>query len=357
MNKSRNRDPSIVKLVDFMRVKCNKVDVQKKLEEKGHPYSGTWDKVESYVWEALDSGAFDETVLSDLIIEAEFYGRQHVFIYEAPGSTLQDLQERSKIEDTMDRNGIASELLNSYRVVEMPENEGVPEVISVQHSEDHFVIAWAEKKVYWEFEGERPYEKDGKKKKERVYVEVRDRYVNILDVDLLSGEVEIRIQTLPSQFKYEEELERYGQLMHPFLDMAQLNELHLSDAIRELWEMEEVKKRQHALRDEGGNTLKLTSSGQEHGYGETRLTQRLDSEARKECLGLRANVYWLPEYSGLEREIHTILYQPNEVSVPANVRREEYKHVLQRIRAIVAGEAESTTEGSANRRVPREIQQ
>lgn len=299
------------------------------LRDHSLPTSGTKNDLLGRLEEGLRRGDFQLRELVELLNEIESWGKQHIFLFSAPGTLSKEWRDGKKLESALSKSGRQSLLEKSLPLV-LPD---APTLSSVEFKENVLRLLWVEKRVWQERLPDEDREDDEYEDVfYKAYKACTERGVTVFEWDLVTSEAMLKIRQLSRGANYTEKYEEYKELMSGLIDLGAFDPLPLSKAIKALEHSDEVRSRQLNWATESGGTASFKSSRADVGYKNDNQLLDARNAMGENIEGVLGNFYWLSERD-LTREIHTTLHgDESRVGIGRQDSEMDIRYVLSRVR-------------------------
>lgn len=299
------------------------------LENKGLPKTGTWGALTERLKDGVRSGQLTVEELCRVLDDAEDEARQHVYLFQCPDGLREQLRSAANVRSLLRRNNM-EHLYNDSRPVDKPTT---PTLVSVRHNNRLLYMKWAETRKWWEKVNEEVVELEGRRIVE--YEQREERVVSILEIDLVSGETEVRIEAIKRRLSPDKEFEATANVFKPFLDLAVLTELSLGAAIEHLIGPDaEIRKLKCDLATRRDSRGKWRSAGRDFDVADDEGYQAVLNSGSVTG-GPYLNGYWQEQGTPLTSEVHVSLHRGSgQIVFWGSYPRNDREYVLSRIRAL-----------------------
>lgn len=300
-----------------------------------HHSAGNWEDMrEKRLLRYLDSGEITVASLIDLLRSVEECGGQHIFLYLATPERAQEVMDRTRVADVLQRRGL-QRLLSDADVLLQPE---APQIVDVRWERADVDLAFVVKEVELrshrkylgdEIEGDRFY---------RVYTNEQKRAVNVAKLHR-DGLLEIRIAAHGGS-KYQADVNRFIGHLAEILPFVGFAELPLDTAKDKLLaerntESRIVRYTNATLCDGDGNLMQAITATDGGDLAKAPAIGRgLDAllETDEDAYCADSNL-WFIKREELSDDIHVLLDgEVNEFVIPAHCSVQDYNYVLNTIR-------------------------
>ena len=271
--------------------------------------------------------------LVELLEEIEEHGNQYVFLYDMDPTKLDGKLAPQSVETALTAEERKS-VLNTIRIVEHPPEKAV--LVSVRTTHNPVKLKWVQKRFVHRLLGET---RTGNRLTVEYNIEP-ERAVDVAVLDPSHNKAYLCVQRVETGLsEYREHLAAVLDRLKRFLNPEALTPLDLGKVMKALADKTfiEVRRRRHQVRDNTGGIVDAISATE----ADDVFSSGLYNAARENYSGaltdLQANVYWVPNKTGLQREIHTLFpYRnfPNAEVFTQRCSRSERNYVLSRIEEI-----------------------
>jgi hypothetical protein len=306
------------------------------LKTKGlHHSAGSWDEMrDKRLIPAIGRQKLTIGDLAKLLSEAEEFGRNHTFLYQAKQSEVRNLLDRDHISRVCKKLG-HMQALDGPLLVDLP-NE--PTLTEIRKDTSNERPCWVFKAVETREEREFVEETMVNNRIRREWEINRVRAVNIARLHE-SGFLEIRIQSYANSTQYAADLNRIRTMLRDYLPPALFKPVSLSKAKKALWDNRTARDRKirfsdSIMRNDYGTTL-AASTGTEQAdlFKDSGASDSIDHFLDEGAYCDAENIWWLRRDGVTDREIHTLLSgENNEFAITAACTRSEYEYVLNELK-------------------------
>ena len=187
------------------------------LAHNGLPLSGTKEQFRGYVEEALQEGVISLTTLVEFLDEVIPWGKQHVFLYKGPKSSIADWKKADWIAKLLKKHRL-SKYLNATLPLALPEKM---KISSIFHGEGRLRITAIKKREWWERDPEyddKTETADGDDVQLRAFIHRVTRSLVAFEWDLIANTAFLQVSQLPTGFLYEEVAEEFFDLISAWFE-------------------------------------------------------------------------------------------------------------------------------------------
>jgi hypothetical protein len=332
------------KILEYV-VALRKPLIQEFLRRASLPKSGTKTSLRDRIQEALNSGSLQYAAIVDFLDEVTPWGKQHVFLFRGPTSSIATWKDSVWISDRL-REGKALKYLNARLPLVLPPSLNLS---AIEHSVTRLRVTAVQGHVWWERDESRDRKEEtsgGERVDLKAYVRRVDRGLTAFEWDLRANTAMVQVTQLPGSSKYEDAYTRFKQLVEKWLPLETFSFLNIRGAIKRLQEEEEQGKlvtRSHGIEyvTQFGRRLGARSaSSRDSVLGEPAIDSAM-KKIREEGVGRLGNFYWLPNSDGsggtnpLSEEVHVILVgEKARINFPTPNEEPVVRYVLSRVRAL-----------------------
>jgi hypothetical protein len=307
------------------------------LKAKGLRYSaGSWDEMhDKRIVPAIARQKLTFRDLTNLLADAEEYGRNHTFLFQGRQNDAKKLMDKNHVSALCKKLGQMQALVGT--IVDLPPSPTLTEIREdVSNDQRYLVFKVVETREERDFLGETIVNN-------RVRREWAINQVRAVNVARLheSGFLEIRIQSHTNSTLYSADLNRMWTILKEYLPPAAFKPVSLSKAKKALWDSRTAKDRKirfsdSIMRNDYGTTI-AASTGTEQAdlFKDSGASGSIDHFLDHGAYCDSENVWWLTRDRVTEREIHMLLSgQNHEFAITAACTRAEYEYVLNELRLL-----------------------
>jgi hypothetical protein len=327
---------TIERILNLLESFRGKAQVQRFLQEKEVPHSGTWILVREKIIQGVKAGKITQTELIGLLEDIEEHGDQYVYLYDF------DLAEAPRIKDRPIFERLLTDTerqrtLDKVAVIENP--SATPTLVSAQYNTEQLKLKWVQKRSFRKPLGETV---EGNVVTVRYQV-VDTRAVDLAILDFVQRKATFCIQKIePGVRDYKKQLNELFSRLSRFVDPPALKPLDLALLMKRMDDKSfgEIRRRRYRALDGDGGLIDVTSPTESEDIYTGGLYETGRDNYKGAVASLYVNSYWTPVERRLEREIHTIF--PYKQAANATVftqrcTRSERDYVLSRIETIARG--------------------
>jgi len=305
--------------------------------------SGTKEEIRERVEQSLKNRKLSVLQIVQFLDEIIPWGKQHVYLYEGPKSSIADWRNTDWLADRLKQHNF-EKYLNAQLPLVMPTQM---EITSIHHDPGLLRVTAIKKRVSKErdpsFDEDRE-SGDGDEIELHAYVRRHTRSLVAFEWNLVANTAMLQISQLPSRVDYEDVAKEFFSMIAKWLDINLFSMVDLRPVIKRLHELEEAKAghtRSHGInyRTKGGRRLEGKSqSASDPLVGEPVVDAALGA-VRTDAVGHMGNFYWLPGsdeavVNPLGDELHFIVVGPSSrINFPTPNNEQDIRYVLSRIRS------------------------
>ncbi|MFO1498379.1 MAG: hypothetical protein U1G07_08310 [Verrucomicrobiota bacterium] len=306
------------------------------LRQRNLPHaSDSWEELrEKRMLGALRARRLAIGDLSQLLAECEEYRRSHVFLYTCRRREAEQFADRARMTKVCQQLGL-EQVLAEGLIEEIP---SVPTFTQIREQTDPKGRCWVFKVV--ESRRERRFlsetEEGNRLRREWEFIPVRAVNVACLHE---TGLLELRVQGHWSSTQYQDDLDRFWEMIKDFLPPGRFAPFSLAKAKAYLWAnraslKHRIRFSDSRMRNNAGTTLTAsTGAAQADLFEDSGAAASLDRFLDHGAHCDSSNVWWRPVEGVLTREVHTLLSGlSNEFAVTASCTRSEYEYILNELR-------------------------
>jgi hypothetical protein len=326
----------IERILNLLESFRSKAQVQRFLQTKELPRTGTWEVVRENIEQGLKSKQITEEELIVLLEDIEEHGDQYVYLYDletAKAPRLKDRAEFAKLLTDHERD----RSLDKLSVVEKPSTE--PTLVSAQYSQTQIKLKWVQKRFF-----RRPLDEQIDGNIATVRYQIFDtRAVDLAILDFAQGKAALFIQKVePGVRDYKKQRKDLADRLARFVDAEAFAPLdfHLLMKRMDNKDFGEIRRRRYRGIDANGGLIDVTSPAESEDIYDGGLYEVGRDNYKGAVASLHVNAYWVPVEKKIEREIHTIFPYKQAVNAVVFTQRctkQERDYVLSRIEAVARG--------------------
>jgi hypothetical protein len=329
----------IERILNLLESFRSKAQVQRFLQTKELPYTGTWDVVRSKIEQGLKSKQITEDELIVLLEDIEEHGDQYVYLYDFDKTVAPRIKDRAEFAQLLTEQE-RNRSLDKLRVVGKPSTE--PTLVSAQYSEAQVKLKWIQKRSFRQPLGGE--ERNGNIVTVR-YEIVDTRAVDLAILDFAEGKAALLVQKVePGVRDYKTQRKDLQDRLTRFVDADAFSPLDLNLLMKRMDDkaFAEIRRRRYRATDANGGLIDVTSPAESEDIYDGGLYEVGRDNYKGAVASLHVNAYWVPVKGKIEREIHTIFPYKQAVNAVVFTQRctkQERDYVLSRIEAIARGKS------------------
>lgn len=320
-------------IVSLLKDTTTQARVQQFLKEKGLPYSGSWDEIETKrILPAILDGKLSTQELITFLTEVEEFGNQHVFLYQCSKSLVDKLMDQVKTKKELVDLGFNKELSNPEHLAQ-PDDPVVSEIRWDEGSEKQLIFKIKETRLFWVPDDE---SHEGEYLVRRLKKE-RRRFVTVVALHS-NGCLEIRIPARSGD--YRAFVPKVLKLIK-IISFSDLSPTSLSTAKDNSWKGRDKYKKilrfsNTFLRNANGTKVTLSTGGKADNIasdvgGVESHKAFLDHDGENEG----SNLWFNKLETHLSEDIHVNLNgELNEFSIRADCSKSDYIYVLEQLKKL-----------------------
>ena len=308
------------------------------------PRSGTKEDIRDRIETALADKSLMLGRVVEFLDEVIPWGKQHVYLYDGPKSSIADWRKTEYVTKFLADNGFA-QLLNARLPLVLPETMALS---SILHDGKRLRVVAVKKREWWERDehyDDVTVTKEGDDVQLHAFVHRVTRSLVAFEWNLTSNTAFLQISQLPTRGKYDEVANEFFDLVSGWLDRSKFSTIDLRPAIKKIHELEEANKaeaRSHGIRYRtlAGNRLEGRSVSRSNSFIGDAVIGAAMSGVRKVGVAHLGNFYWLPGNNGapiknmLDDEVHLEVHgADHRINFRTPNTEEVVRYVLSRIRS------------------------
>jgi hypothetical protein len=302
------------------------------LGNTGLPKSGNREEIEARLAEAVARGQISIEAIIRILGVTEGWGRQHVFLYDAPDKVPVHLRSASALQSVLDRADIEV-AVNAPALLVMPQNK----TIRLVHLDDHKLrVEWVEARRWTERlpSLDRVEIVGGS---EVIYCASKRRFqraVSSFEWDFVNQTGELFVHRLPSGTQYSKQEDLFRELLRPIADLDTFTPLLLKRGLDKLANMPGVRERKVNFAAANGMKVSIQSADRNTGLAadaDFKEMRKLIRQSRRFGAAF-LNCFFEPN-AKLEEEVHVHIDTfEARVGFLAQNSEDSVRHVLSTIR-------------------------
>lgn len=288
------------------------------------------------VTESLEQGRISYDQIVSYLDSIVPWGKQHVFLFDGPGSRISDWKSKSKVVKRLSIH--APEFHDAIGVQHFV---GMPEKLtptSVEVSTKLIRLNLVRRREWWEPTPElnkKGKTKQGEEIDYRAFVHKSIRSYVAFEWDLVLNKAMLQISQLQGQVRYENVKQEFSNLVAPWLDLSTFSLVDMHGVILKLLDLERKNKaitRAHGfdIHSQQGRSISARSGlGNTSVFGEASVDAVFDSMSKR-GVGNNGNFFWIPKSGNpLSSELRVVIVgSRNRVNFTSPSDEKTVRHVL-----------------------------
>ncbi|MBX9766357.1 MAG: SAP domain-containing protein [Bdellovibrionales bacterium] len=294
--------------------------------EHGMKKSGSKDELRERIEAAIAERLIDPAEVVALLNDIEGWGNQHVYLFKARASILNEWRTESRVKAILRENRAIS-LLNKLKPLVLPEENSLA---SISWSREQMRFVWITRRQ-WE---DRVPDEDETEENImwKAYETKIGRGLLAFDLNLVNGNAMLMIQRLPVGNKYAEVKQGMLTDLNNFFDTTEMDPVRVGKCINKLEGSSEARNRSIALETGGGNQVKYTSKSRKADALDDEDVRNSRAALGNATRGSHGNFYWYPDGQNIFSEVHTVIYAKDQrIGIFGQHEESEIRHVIARI--------------------------
>jgi hypothetical protein len=323
----------ILNLLESFR---GKAQVQRFLQDKDVPHSGTWATVRDKIEQGIKSNKITHDELVALLEDIEEHGDQYVYLYDFDVAKAPRVKNRPLFEKLL-TNAERERTLDKVAIIENPST--TPTLVSAHYGAERLKLKWVQKRSF-----RRPLGETVEGKIVTVKYQIIDtRAVDLAILNFAERRAFFCIQKVePGVRDYKKQLQELLDRIALFVDSDAFAPLDLLLLMKRMDDktFKEIRRRRYRALDAKGGLIDVTSPTESEDIYDGGLYEIGRDNYKGAVASLHSNSYWVPVEKKLEREIHTIFpYKQavNAIVFTQKCTKTERDYVLSRIETIARG--------------------
>lgn len=321
--------------------------IQDFLKERDLPYSYRKSELPEKLTEYLNDGEFDLSDLVELLNTIEGWGKQQIYLYNAPGALSEKWRNPAFVRQKLKDAGYL-DLLNQSKSLILPVE---PTLSTIQFNEENGTIRfiWIERRTWRvRLPGEDRIESatendlpDSLMQDQIVWQAYRVRMARgliVFEWNLNTNDAMMLIQQLPSGRKYKALRDQFEGYLRQFFDIDSFEKMRLSSALPGIETSGETRRQHMTFRSKDNRgKIAVTSPRKDYDvFDDDAVVNRARTAVGDDATGLLGNFHWLENGGRPDTEVYTQIYGEDDddqrVGILAEHTEQNVRHVLSRIR-------------------------